>query len=360
MKFELPEVEYYPPEPSKKRSIGLIGCGDVTSAHLTAYKQEGYNVVAFCDVDLERARTQRDAFYPDAAVFEDHTELLGRDDVAVVDIATPPGPRAGLIEDAIRSGTHVLSQKPFVLDVERGRELATLADEYGVRLAVNQNGRWAPHWSYLRGAVDAGLLGNMTGLHLSVHWNHDIPKLNRHDLLFDFGIHWFDLVATLFDDDPRRVIATSAPTPSRTEGNKQSQVLIEFPDAQASIVFDANTHHGISSRTYAVGTKGSLEARGPAAPWSDETPGEKRWPWDDQQIELFTAGGSAMPDLRGSWNPQGWMGAMGELQSAVEDGRQPDNSGHDNLASLKLCFAAVESADSGEPVTVGEVTELPE
>ena len=360
MKFELPEVEYYPPEPSKKRSIGLIGCGDVTSAHLTAYKQEGYNVVAFCDVDLERARTQRDTFYPDAAVFEDHTELLGRDDVAVVDIATPPGPRADLNEDAIRSGTHVLSQKPFVLDVERGRELATLADEYDVRLAVNQNGRWAPHWSYLRGAVDAGLLGDMTGLHLSVHWNHDIPERDRHHLLFDFGIHWFDLVATLFDDDPRRVIATNAPTPSRTEGNKQSQVLIEFPHAQASIVFDANTHHGISSRTYAVGTKGSLEARGPAAPWSDETPGEKRWPWDDQQIELFTAGGSVMPDLRGSWNPQGWMGAMGELQSAVEDGRQPDNSGHDNLASLKLCFAAVESADSGEPVTVGEVTELPE
>ena len=52
-----------------------------------------------------------------------------------------------MIETALAAGKHVLSQKPFVLDLDDGTRLADLADESGVVLAVNQNGRWAPHLS---------------------------------------------------------------------------------------------------------------------------------------------------------------------------------------------------------------------
>jgi predicted dehydrogenase len=44
----------------------------------------------------------------------------------------------------LRAKKHVLSQKPFVLDLDTGARLADLADEMGVKFAVNQNGRWAP------------------------------------------------------------------------------------------------------------------------------------------------------------------------------------------------------------------------
>jgi predicted dehydrogenase len=47
----------------------------------------------------------------------------------------------------------VLSQKPFVLDMDTGERLANLADAQGLRLAVNQNGRWAPRFAYLGQAV---------------------------------------------------------------------------------------------------------------------------------------------------------------------------------------------------------------
>ena len=67
--------------------------------------------------------------------------------------------RVGLIEAALRAGKHVLSQKPFVLDLEVGKRLAALAAERGLHLAVNQNGRWAPHFRYALQAVRAGLIG---------------------------------------------------------------------------------------------------------------------------------------------------------------------------------------------------------
>jgi predicted dehydrogenase len=117
----------------------------------------------------------------------------------------------------------VLSQKPFVLDLDVGERLVALADARNVRLAVNQNGRWAPHFSYLRQAIAAGLLGDLVSAHLSVHWDHTwtvgTPFEEIHDLvLYDFGIHWFDIVAQFFAPAGRRGACTP---PGRARGNSR-------------------------------------------------------------------------------------------------------------------------------------------
>ncbi len=156
------ELPYKPRDPKKYRpAIGLIGCGGITKEHLTAYRTAGYRVTALCDLTLSRAEGRKAEFYPQAEVYTDYRRLLKRDDVEVVDIATHPSERAVIIEDALKAGKHVLSQKPFVLDLDLGRRLADLADSRGLKLAVNQNGRWAPHFSYIRNAIQAGVLGQV-------------------------------------------------------------------------------------------------------------------------------------------------------------------------------------------------------
>ena len=50
---------------------------------------------------------------------------------------------------------------------------------------------------------------------------------------------------------------------------------------------------------------------------------------------------------------------MGELLCAIEEDREPNNSARSNLKSLELCFAALKSADSGQPVDVGSVRAVP-
>jgi predicted dehydrogenase len=153
-------------------------------------------VLALCDVDLRHAKERRNEFYPRATVMDDYRALLDRADIEVVDIATHPPERPPLIEAALRAGKHVLSQKPFVTDLDVGERLADLADELGLRLAVNQNGRWAPHWSYIRAAVKAGLVGAIEAVHCDVHWDHSWVRGTpfesiKHLILFEFGIDWF-------------------------------------------------------------------------------------------------------------------------------------------------------------------------
>ena len=86
----------------------------------------------------------------------DYREVFARDDIEVVDLAAHPEQRAGMFEGAIDAGKHILSQKPFVTDLDFGMRIVEKAERKGVRLAVNQNGRWAPHWSWIRQAIAAG------------------------------------------------------------------------------------------------------------------------------------------------------------------------------------------------------------
>ena len=77
-----------------------------------------------------------------------------------------------MIRAALNAGKHVLSQKPFVLDLDVGLELVELAAKRDRYLVVNQNGRWAPHFSYARLVATGGLIGKIFGAHMSCHWDH--------------------------------------------------------------------------------------------------------------------------------------------------------------------------------------------
>ena len=346
-------VSYRPRDPkSYDLGIGLIGCGGITGHHLEAYRDAGYDVRALCDLEESLAIERRQEFYPDADIYTDHQNLLARGDIDVVDIATHPKARASLIEDSINAGKHVLSQKPFVLDLDVGRRLAEQAEQAGVRLAVNQNGRWAPHFSYLRHAIRAGLVGNVVCADFSVHFDHDWIVNTPFDdvdhiILYDFAIHWFDILSCFLPNrTPLRVHASTARSPTQTATPPLlAQAHVEYEGAQASMTFGGHTPHDPEDRTYIAGTEGSLRSVGAGL--------------QDQTVTLETANGVSEPSLEGQWYDDGFHGTMAELLRAIEEDREPSNSGRNNLRSLELCFAAVASAERDEPVVPGEVTKLP-
>jgi predicted dehydrogenase len=332
--------------------IGLIGCGAITKYHLTAYKSAGYRVVALCDVAEAAAEERRREFYPEARVFADHRKLLALDAVEVVDVTTHPEVRPPLIADALRAGKHVLSQKPFVLDLDEGERLADLADKQGVRLAVNQNGRWAPHFSWMREAVRAGLVGPVASVHCGVHWDHSWVRGTMfekvyHLMLYDFAIHWFDFLTTIMADQrAERVFASTVRSPTQDiMPALMGQTLIEYPTAQATLAFDGHAVAGPHEHAYICGGAGSLRSFGVNS--------------NKQTVELADPAGAYRPVLEGQWFPDGFHGTMGELLTAIEERREPTISARSNLRSLELCFAAVASAMRHEPLAPGSVRKLP-
>ncbi len=339
-------LSYKPARPKRYRPrIGIIGCGGIIATHMEAYRKARYQVVAFADPIVERAERYRDRFYRRAQVFDSAEKLLANADVDVVDIATHPEQRPSLIMAAIRAGKHVLSQKPFVTDLRAGRRLVDAAARQGVKLAVNQNGRWAAHVSYARQAIAAGLLGDIVSVDMAVHWDHnwvaDTPfNQVRHLLLYDFGIHWFDMLHCYCGKVPaKRVTAAVYCTPSqRATPPLSGHAVVDFPGVQATVVLRGDARCGPQDRTVIVGTKGTLVSCGPNI--------------NQQSVTLYTPQGIAVPRLTTQWFPDGFDGTMSELLCAVEEDREPYHSGRDNLTSLALCLAALKSADTGKTVTL--------
>ena len=345
-----PLVDYIPKNPkSYNPKIGLIGAGGISEFHLKNYKACGFEVAAIANRTRSKAEEKRDQFYPDALVFEDYREMLDIEDIEVVDVPPPPDDRLPILRESLEAGKHVLSQKPFVLDLDEGEKLVALAQEQNLKIAINQNGRWAPHFSYLRNAIGSGLIGRVTSVDFSLQWDQTwikgIPAFEsiRHLVLFDFAVHWFDITSCLMTGQTPSKVFASAVGYSEQVYNPPAlaSAIIDYPEAQVRMAFNAHAKLGEEDVTTVVGTKGTLRTRGPGLN-------------DQPEVEVCLEEGSVKVPLTGSWFESGFQGTMGELLCAIEENREPSHSARNNLQSLELCFAALQSVETGKSVKPGE------
>ena len=201
--------------------------------------------------------------------------------------------------------------------------------------------------SWMRHAVQEGLIGDVSAAHMAIHWDHGwtagTPFDDIEDLiLYDFGVHWFDFLTSLVGTRARSVFATSTRARGQTNAVPLlAQAVVQLDDGQPSVVFDGAMPHGSRDTTYIGGTKGSLTSEGPDL--------------SAQTVTLTTQNGTTQPKLAGQWFNDGFSGAMGALLCAIEDDCDPTNTARSNLQSLALTFAAVESRRTGRVVNVGEV-----
>jgi predicted dehydrogenase len=346
-----PDLAYRPPLPTSYRPrIALVGAGGISVAHLSAYREMGLDVAVICNRTLAKAEARRDEFFPRAEATDDIARTLSRDDIHVVDLTPHPEVRLPMIEAALSAGKHVLSQKPFVTDLDAGERVVALASEKGVQLAVNQNGRWAPYQSWIREAVAEGLLGTVHSVDSAMYWDHgwiggtpfeDIEDL----LLYDFAIHRFDFLVSLIGGTATSVRASVA----RAAGQSvrpalNGRVVVEYPGGLASLVFDGATRFGPNDRLVVTGSLGTIVSNGPDL--------------NVHELTLTTAAGRATPALEGAWFREGFIGCMGALLAAAESGTEPQNNGRGNLDTVALTLAAVASSRRGTPVVPGEVRSL--
>jgi predicted dehydrogenase len=342
--------DHRPRFPERSLAVGLLGCGQIArTAHLPAYAAYGVPVVAVCDRP-GRAAGLVDVLPAGAAAYEDVDAFLADPRIEVVDIATGPAGRAELIERCLAAGKHVLAQKPVVTSLD---DLAVLEDvvargaERGLRVAVNQNGRWAPAWRLTTQLIRSGAVGDVVGVtHL-----HDkpLPPIAGtpfddldHMLLTDYLVHWFDITRCWLEGARvETVVAHDSRVPGQPADARNpwhaSVHLATSSGASAAIrvVGDARTRDG-GCPFWVHGTRGTI--RGSILLGSD-------------RVALEVDGTTTTYALQGQWFVDGFAGAMGELQSAVAEGREPENGLAHVAGSVRLGAAALASVRAGAPVT---------
>jgi predicted dehydrogenase len=344
------KLDYRPSFPEGRFPVAIIGCGSAAKdLHLPAYGAWSVDIAGVYDPVAAATDGVRERFPFVRRVYESLDDVLGDPEVVAVDIATRPAERVELIMRAIGAGKHVLAQKPLALELDAARGVVEAAERAGVKIAVNQNGRWAPQWRAATLLIEEGTIGDV----FAVTHLHDKPlpplvgthfdELD-HFVIYDYDVHWIDISRCWLDGDmPVEVRARDYRTPDQPASARSPwAATVEI--------------HYASGADVLIRTVGDARTAQPAAPfWIHGTEGTIRGNvlGGSAFLELDRDGETERFELEGSWFPEGPAGTLGELLSAVADNREPFNSARHNLLSLELTLSACRSADlHGAPVAL--------
>jgi len=143
-------------------------------------------VVALCDVDAQRGNDVACRFSV-PRVHTDVQTMLGKERPDLVDICTPPRTHAPLAIQALRSGAHVLVEKPMAVSTEECDDIIAASQETGCKVCVAHSDLFYPSFMNMRELVQAGAVGDFRGMHIFLstpvdyitsrpdHWANRLP-----------------------------------------------------------------------------------------------------------------------------------------------------------------------------------------
>lgn len=357
-------LNYLPRLPrTKDLGIGCVGAGFIMrDCHLVAYRQAGFNPVAI----TSRNPITAHAVAKQHAIAHCHAtldELLANPAVAVLDIAVPPDAQPEVIRRAVQHKDHIrgiLAQKPLAMSVQEARECLLLCEQADIRLAVNQNMRYDQSVRAMKDVLDRDWIGqpvlgtiDMRAIPHWMPWSAGLPSLST----FIMSIHHLDTFRYWFGT-PDRVLASTRSDPrtrfSHTDGI--NLYILEYDSGCRASSWDdvwtgparEGSESDIGIRWRVEGTEGL--ARG--------TIGWPSYPAKTPSTIDFTTkqqpGYWLSPRWPEVWFPDAFVGTMAQLLCALEDGKEPEISGRDNLETIALCAAVFAAAREHRVTTVRE------
>jgi predicted dehydrogenase len=310
------------------------------------------DVLGFVDNDpnaLDLLRQQ--ANVPAGRCFESLREAIAETQPEAVLVTTSLPSHAAVIRAALDAGLHVLVEKPFAPNLETARELVEMAEARDRILMVSQNYRFFPAPRAIASLVRENALGVL--YQISIDFRRYSPgppdrrgrhHLEEQPLLVDMSIHHFDLLRLILNREPDRVYCEA--------WNPGWTAFIGPSTAVASITFD----------DVVVSYRGSWISAGPITPWAGDwrlefEHGEVFWTNRDDdathdKVVIRPRTGKARPATLRPMQWTGGWGTLSEFADAVQMGRPPETSGRNNLGTIALMDAAVDSASRRQPVEI--------
>lgn len=147
---------------TQKVKIGLVGAGHVAQvAHIPAYrKNPDVELVAVVDDDPIKAQRIH-AQFGFREWYEDFSEMLAKADVDAIDICTPNYLHAPMTIAALRSGRHVLCEKPLARNMAEATRMVETAQKYNRLLMVALNNRFREDVQVLHRFIKGKELGDV-------------------------------------------------------------------------------------------------------------------------------------------------------------------------------------------------------
>ncbi len=356
----------------------LLGTGNISVHHLTAWQSTpGVEIVALCNRTIEKARQRAEQFGIDQShVYSDYEDMLDREALDFLDIATAPSVHRAQVEAAAARGIHVICQKPLAPTLEDAQAMITVCDQAGVLLSVNENWRWRTWYRGIKQLLDEGRIGKVRYVRVFAHGNATLPSPDGTErnlfihqaytqkmpklILFEWGIHYIDTLRLLLGEVDW-VFSQMAKVSPLCAGEDRAFVMLGFGDAMALI--DLSWASIVPERLPSVlddvvieGDEGTIalvpnQGHGDLLRVTDwrgtqlDRPGDAKV-GSPYRIMVYPAhDGDNAAAYQASY-----AAAQGHFIECLRTGRAPETVATDNLKTLRAMFAAYQSAEQNAVV----------
>ncbi|HXF62478.1 MAG TPA: Gfo/Idh/MocA family oxidoreductase [Caldilineaceae bacterium] len=285
-------------------------------------------------------------------VYGDPEEMLRNEELDFVDIITEVPGHAPLVLLAAQHKLPVICQKPMAGDYATCQQMVQACREAGVPFAIHENFRWQAPMRALKQVLDKGTIGQP--FRARIQFIHGLPAIFENQPFLkelerfaftDVGSHLFDL-ARFFFGEAQSIYAQTYRTRDDIKGEDVASAMLRIGDliCTCDISYSSKVEHQCFPETlvFIEGKKGTIEL----APglWLRVTTEEgvlarqvtpPYYPWADPRYAVVHA--SIVP-------------CNADLLDALKHGRPAETSGEDNLKTMRLVYAAYESAAANQVV----------
>ena len=332
--------------------VAVVG-GGIGVFHINAYKSlpEQYELVAICDIDLEKARRIASE-HAIPRVTADFAELCRMDDLDVIDICTPPHLHFTQIQQVLAAGKHAICEKPLVSSLKEVDELIVAEAQSGRRVMPIFQYRFGHGLQKLKHLVEAGVAGRAYLATVETAWRrrpeyYAVPwrgkwATERGGVLLGHAIHAHDMLCYVAGPI-KRVFARVATRVNQIEVEDCASATLELADGSlASLSATLGSPAEITRHRFCFS---NLVAESNTRPYSNS--GEP-WSFTADTPELEAQIAATLERFVAL--PEGFPGQFYRFYEALRSGAELPVTLADARASLELITAMYYSAQTGESV----------
>jgi predicted dehydrogenase len=319
----------------------LVGAGDIAGKRVASALASAGELVAVCDVARDRAEKTAGRFNA-REIYEDLDDALARTSANAAYIATPVFLHARQAVDVLRSGRHVLVEKPLGINAADAGRAVEAARGRDLRAGCAYFRRCSPRYAHAKAMLERGELGQVVLVRMTYFsWfnpERDDPKFWRvvrqksgGGVLSDMGSHMFDVLIGLLGM-PLAVFAEAETLVQPYEVEDSAAILMELPGGARVVAgFLWNSKTWVHEFEI-IGTEARVK-------WS---------PYDSGQVVKTVGTEAEELDLPNPENVH--LPLVEDFARAVREGDDPVVPLAEALKTNTLLDAVYESAKRGEEI----------
>jgi len=337
----------------KKRAI-VVGCGGMGQAWINNLKSNARcEIAALVDLRLDHARQVAQKYELDSAkVFADLKSAIAMGPADFVVDVTVPEAHCPTTVAALSAGLPVIGEKPMAESMASARKMVRASEKSGKLYMVSQSRRWDLNHKSCQALLASNAVGGLTTIncdfYIGAHFGGFRDEMPS-PLILDMAIHHFDLCRFLTAADPVSAYAHEFnPKGSWYKGDVAASVIFEMT---GGVLFtyrgswcSEGFHTSWNGDWRIIGEQGSVLME------KDQFPKAQRV--KDLAHPGFHRELEDVPVEQAELNGGGIAGSLNEMLDYLDTGSKPQCECHDNIKSLAMVFAAIESSKKKRRVAV--------